>query len=309
MVTASAFANELRLFTQAKPGRFSETPDLVIPGPAETNRPTALAVGDLDGDGDFDLVSANLSGPSLVVFLQRRSRAFEFSQRLRSNAGGGAEWSALAAVDVNGDAALELISSSDETFLVVGYTQRVPGQFDGVSSFGFFKSRAAVSPALLASDLDANGSFELISTDINGIDLFVQGMDWQYVLSPRPLQTEDGVRPRNAVVGDFNDDRRLDIASVNFPGGASSVALFWQDEDGLFPQRPSMSLDGAFAPELLPGLPRRFRDCSIKTGLLPQVTVDSSRFLQEKRRSRPGEKGNGWTWGIPTGPNRGDHPR
>ena len=70
-------------------------------------RPEALAVGDVNGDGVLDLVSANSDGDSVSVLLGRGDGTFAECV----DYGTGQNPSALALSDLNGDGIVDLVAT------------------------------------------------------------------------------------------------------------------------------------------------------------------------------------------------------
>jgi hypothetical protein len=70
-VSANGFGSNLTVFLHLSPGIFAAAPH-TLGGSATTNFPVSVAVADLDGDGDQDLMSANAGGNNLTVFFGGR---------------------------------------------------------------------------------------------------------------------------------------------------------------------------------------------------------------------------------------------
>jgi hypothetical protein len=67
LVSANFDGDTLTVFFQTGPGAFHPDP-LSLGSAATTDAPSSVAVADVDGDGDQDLVSANHTGDTLTVF-------------------------------------------------------------------------------------------------------------------------------------------------------------------------------------------------------------------------------------------------
>jgi hypothetical protein len=99
LVVASAVESKVVIFRQTSPRTFVARSEGVLGGPDLTKEPTAVAVGDLNGDGFPDIASANESGNDLTVFFQSAKGTFSGSPDLRLSSPQTQAPQALAAED------------------------------------------------------------------------------------------------------------------------------------------------------------------------------------------------------------------
>ncbi|MEX1357670.1 MAG: FG-GAP-like repeat-containing protein, partial [Gaiellaceae bacterium] len=144
--------------------------------PADTSASRALAVGDVDNDGDLDLVVGN-NGPN-SLYLNNGSGVFTPAAAALFGPGTG-NTAAVALADVNSDTFLDLVvADADGTTkvylnrgrgaLVTGggpsplITWSLPARFgldpDGDGLIDYFTSTGAISPSTWPVDLDGCGS-------------------------------------------------------------------------------------------------------------------------------------------------------
>ncbi len=181
-----------------------------------SSSPTELAAGDLDGDGDTDLLVVIRD---LMVVRTLRNDAGVFTAAGDAPVGDRARGLSLGDVDGDGDldAAVAnrlsdtgtlLVNVGDGTF--TGITVAIPGEPRG-TTFGDFDADGAVEVAISAQDTRSIAFFQ-----VGPKGLIADG-----AVSTGPL-----VRPEGLAAGDFDGDGVTDLAAaVN--GGAAEAVMIW----------------------------------------------------------------------------------
>jgi len=185
--------------------------------------PAAVAGGDLDGDGDPDLVCALARQDRLRLFRHEPGRDFVLESELPA---GGSGPNSLVVGDLDGDGDLDLACASSPSRVRV-FFQDSPWRFTSPLDL----SVGAEPRSLLAADLDGDGDLDLACVNAAGQDLTVL---WQ--ISPRNYAAETvsgvGPMPRDLAVGDLDGDGDLDLACASF--AAASITLLPQDPSHRF---------------------------------------------------------------------------
>ncbi len=167
----------LTIFRQDSMGAFTAPLVALQPGPAVLDDPRAIALGDVDGDGDLDVASANrvsLSGArgSRSQILAARSAAGGFGERSPPKTKTGEEGGNLK------DSHPSSAGEPDGNLTV--FRQTAPGRFEATPGANLAPGAAFLknpqAPAL--GDLDGDGDVEVVavagddSDDRNGVAAF-----------------------------------------------------------------------------------------------------------------------------------------
>jgi hypothetical protein len=196
--------------------------------------PTAIAVGDFNGDGTLDLAVANKNTGTVSILLGKGDGTFR--SPVSYAAGPGAD--AIAVADFNGDGKLDLA--------VADFNGGGPGKVSVLRGNGDGTFQAPVSFAT-----GAGGSQSVVAGDFNGdgtMDLAVANNDFTVSLllgngdgSFKPAVNYASGRG-TLVVGDFNNDHNLDLASLSDSTGRVSVLS--GNGDGTFRVDSAYSTNG-----------------------------------------------------------------
>jgi hypothetical protein len=191
--------------------------------PAVGNSPSSVAVGDVDGDGDLDLLTANLGAATVSVRLNNGSGVFSGgSDPAVSN-----NPASVALGDVDGDGDLDLLAACSGTVSV-----RL-NNGSGVFSGGSNPAVTGIPANVAVGDVDGDGDLDLLATTTNstsntvsvrlnnGSGVFSGGSD--------PVV---GNQPYRLAVGDVDGDGDLDLLTANYGGATVSVRL--NNGSGLF---------------------------------------------------------------------------
>jgi hypothetical protein len=163
LVSASSIGNDLTAFFQISPGEFAPAP-FSIGGAPTTRGPASVAVADLDGDGDQDLVSANQAGSDLTVFFQDPAGSFPSPITLGGLATTNGP-TCVATADLDGDGDLDVVSANNTGNTLTIFSQGSPGRFAS-TPFALGGTPATDGPLYVAAaDLDGDGDEDLVSAN------------------------------------------------------------------------------------------------------------------------------------------------
>lgn len=184
---------------------FSEGPTQIL-----NSRGISMDVGDLDGDGNIDML---LSADETLVFYNSGNR--DFTVPGQTIAPGG---SAVAILDWNGDGLLDIAVGGLPGRTAEIFANDGSGGFNSVAQLA--NGGVGSVRAIAAADLDLDGSEELILTGSNATIILRRTGATQYEVILLPVGA--GI---DVAVGDFNNDSFPDFVVVEASDRAVAVMI------------------------------------------------------------------------------------
>ena len=196
------------------------------------DHPVALALGDLNRDGEPDIVTANQSEMVSVLLGQGDGT---FAAKTDQFAGLGL--ASLALGDVDGDGTLDIVGGSVNASAVSVLLGKGDGTFASPRDYGTWDS---LSASVALGDLNADGKLDaVVARDGAGVVSVLLGKgDGTF---PTSADYPCGDHPRGMVLADLNGDDRLDVLVANNYRGTVNV-LVGQGDGTLAPRLESSSV-------------------------------------------------------------------
>ncbi len=221
IVSSNSGAHTVTVFFQQSPGVFGSA--LVLGGPGVTDNPFAVALGDLDDDGDQDIAVSLF--PGLAFFYQDPVGSFGAPQILS-----GSTWNGIAIDDLDGDGDEDLVGGTGHPFTGSALTFL----FQGPLGFTVQEVPSTAIYGVAVGDLDGDGDRDVAGASSQGIQLFFQTSPGNYSTPLTVPAFIQGGGDHPIAIGDCDGDGDMDLVIV---GGGLSVrehSIFLQESPGVF---------------------------------------------------------------------------
>ncbi len=208
---------------QAGPSLFSPAPGSPL---AVGTGPASVAVGDVNGDGTLDILTANAGSNDISLLVGGGRGSFRPGSRIAFP--GEAPPTLIAVGDVSGDAKPDLVLTSHDSIGVVvllgngrGGFQPAPG-----SPFSALRTTPPHNHGLALADVNGDDALDIVTGNQNDNSVSVLLGDGQGAFRPAPGSPfAVGRSPYPPALGDVNRDGKLDIVTPNVGGNSVSVLL------------------------------------------------------------------------------------
>jgi hypothetical protein len=197
---------------------------LITPNPIEYNyRPQSVAIGDFNNDTWLDLVVANFAADSIAIFLGFGNGSV--NRPMIYSTGSGSAPCMVAVGDFNNDHRLDIA--------VANY---------GIHNVGIFLGfgNSACPLWVLVADFNNDTVLDIVTVNYgtNSISIFYGNGDGSFS-QPHTYSTGYDSIPFMVVVGDFNNDKQMDLAIANY--GTNNVGILLGINNSTFSNQTAFS--------------------------------------------------------------------
>jgi hypothetical protein len=228
-------------------------------GSSNTLRPEAQAavIGDFNGDGKPDLAVANFADDNVGILLNQGTRQPASCFFPAVNYAAGNSPVAISAGDFNLDGKPDLVAANN---IPSGTVSRLLGNSNGTFQAAAPYAASTNPAAVAAADFNRDGKPDLVVADFGvfnsnagDISVLLGAGDGSFGAASS-LGVGSGKNPVAVVVGDFNNDGKLDIAEANNNSDVSNnffINVFLGNGDGTFQAAKPFQLENNAFPSFL----------------------------------------------------------
>lgn len=193
-------------------------------------QPSAVAIGDVNGDGVPDLATAN--NDDVSVLINRGDGRFSKSVAYAARE----PWD-VAIGDLSGDGKADIVTVNHKRYVntISVYSNRGDGSFQPRVDYRI--GRVPVSIAL--ADLNDDGHLDVATAcEYSTVSVLINRGDGTF---PPRVDYAASPHPRSIAIGDMNGDRSPDLVTASTSGNAerplNTVSVFVNSGDGTFRKR------------------------------------------------------------------------
>jgi hypothetical protein len=225
--------------------------------------PSSVQVGDLNGDGKPDVVTANQDLSSVGVLLGNGDGTL--GTETDYNVSGSP--TSVAVGDLNGDGKLDVVTANGAS------VSALLGNGDGTFQTAKQSSFGATVESLALADLNGDGNLDVVATNSSGGKVNALLGKGDGTFSP-PVTATVGSDPLAVAAGDFNGDGKPDLAVAN--AGSANVSVLLNDGTWPAANAPTASVNSVSVTEGNSGTTNAVFTVSLSAAYSKTITVNYS---------------------------------
>ena len=218
LVTANSLENDVSVLLGAGTGGFAAAPGSPVAVGNGNDSPRSVDLGDVNGDGRLDLVTANYNQDNVTVLLGAGTGGFTKAPGSPFAVGATTPTSVVLA-DVNGDGRLDLATANEYSHTVSVLLGDGTAGFTAATGSPFATAGTNSFPgSVVSGDVNGDGRVDLVTTNFNRDNvsvLLAQRPVASTVSFAVPATAAVGAAPYSVVSADVNGDGRLDLVTAN----------------------------------------------------------------------------------------------
>jgi Ca2+-binding RTX toxin-like protein len=231
----NALSKNLAVFLGDGKGGFSDA----LLSESNGSSPIAIVTQDFNGDGKLDVAIVNSESDRVAIQLGNGDGTFTSGKAIAV----GNEPNAIEAGDLNGDGKADLVVAN----LGENYVSILLSQGNGEFKSSTAKVGDKLQPfSVSLGDLDGDGDLDLVTSNFynDSITVLLGKGNGEFSKLDDYSVGSAGVAPTATAIGDFNNDKKLDVVVSNFSSSGKNVSVLLGDGAGSFKSRLDLTTSG-----------------------------------------------------------------
>ena len=219
IIVANSGADDISVFLNKGDGTFSSP----ISYPMNTgSAPYSVAVADINGDSNRDIIVANSGTDNVGVLLNKGNGTFSAKATYSTNPGSSPR--SVAVADVNGDGRVDIVVANTIADNIGVLLNAGNGIFSTPVTYA--TGNGSAPSAVAVGDINADGKTDIIVANhgSDNVGVFFSSVSGKFS-AQKTYSTGKGSSPSSVAVADVNTDGTFDIIVANY--GSDSVGVFF----------------------------------------------------------------------------------
>ncbi|MBD3410630.1 MAG: hypothetical protein GF419_10555, partial [Ignavibacteriales bacterium] len=200
---------------------------------------TSVHRADLDGDGDFDVLSASSSDDKIAWYKNYGGGSFSPQQVIATSADGPTD---VFAADLDGDGDQDVLSASSSDDKIAWYENDGGGNF---SAQQIITTNADAARSVFAADLDGDGDYDVLSASLTDDKIAWYENDGAGSFGAQQVITTDADAAYSVYAADIDGDGDQDVLSAS--SGDDKIAWYVNDGNENFGAQQVITTDADYA--------------------------------------------------------------
>ena len=205
---------------------------LIGSDPAVGSGPNNVSLGDIDGDGDLDMLTANSDDNAVAILLNNGRGLFKD----KTSVPVGSYPLGVVCADVDADGDLDILAANKRDQTVSIRLNDGNGLFSGKQNVGV----GSDPHGLAVGDVDGDGDLDLFTANVFANTVSVRLNDGKGIFSGT-YDVSVGFTPQRVAVGDVDNDGDLDLLTANF-NNMGTVSVRLNNGSGIFSANQEVSV-------------------------------------------------------------------
>jgi hypothetical protein len=224
IITANYSGNSTSVLLGNGDGTFAATTTFST---GMATNPRSVALGDVNGDGRLDIITANRNSSTTSVLLGTGGSAITATFLPQPSLATGSDPRSVTKGDVNGDGFLDIITANENDSNVSVLLGNGNGTFKTQATFATGSSPRSVT----LGDVNGDGKLDIITANYDDDNVSVLLGNGNGTFATQAT-FGTGDEPYSVTLGDVNGDGKLDIITANY--GDDNVSVLLGNGNGTF---------------------------------------------------------------------------